>query len=161
MWNSRELLGGLTDKGTPGGGNMAHRKSLISMRMGTLITLGVIFSLLMAGRVVLLNQVTNMRVQNAHLQDRQTFLETRRAALQAQLNQVTRPEVICARASRELGLIQPEVPDPVLVRLPRDRPERRWRLPGWLPALAGGEDAHAQGMIRLQPGGGATGGGRP
>ncbi len=149
------------DMGTPAAaGAMAHRKGLMTVRMGTIIFLAILFAALMAGRVVLLNQVTNMRVRNAQLSEQKSFLETRHAALQARWNHVTRPEVVCARAHDELGLIQPRTPDPVLVRVHEPQRRSRWNLPGWLPALAGGETAHAQdlppagageGMIRLYP----------
>ena len=159
-WEWLGTAGNLGQSGGAGAGAMAHRKGLMTARMGSLIALGLLLAILMAGRVVLLNQVTNMRVQKAHLLEKKEFLETQHAALRAELNRATRPEVICARAERELGLIQPRVPDPVLVRLRPTQRDGGWRLPDWLPVLAGGEVAHAQGvpakaeaegMIRLRP----------
>jgi len=163
MWNTPKLAVG------PGAGNtrrrtgsMAHRKGLFTAQVGAVLAVSLLLAVLLTGRVVILNQMTAMRTRIAVLEDQRCFLETRSASLQAQWNRQTSAQVICERAEKELGLINPEEPGLVLVKLPADQGKSRWGWPQWLEGLGGGDPAQAGvnqsvrqdgGMVHLIPAG--------
>lgn len=141
-------------------GCMAHRKGLVTARVGWFLAGGLLLAFLMAGRVVVLNQMASMRVSIAVLGDQKDFLETESANLLEKWNHETSPKVVCARAEAELGLISPDQPDLVLVKLPGDQDKSRWGWPHWLEGLGGGDPVQASeshlsrpdgGMVHLSP----------
>ena len=123
--------------------SMAHRKGLLSDRLGASLVLILVLGILLAGRVLVLNQMTTMRSNIAVLADRQGFLETKSASLQARWNEATSAEVIVSRAGKELGLIRSQDPDLVLVRYPVSGDKQGWSWPDWIENLAGGDPASA------------------
>ena len=129
---------------------MAHRQGLLSVKVWTFLAAGLVLAALMAGRVLILNQMTNMRANIAVLEDRKGFLETRSAILQKTLNHETSAAVICRRARNELKLFSPLEPGLVLVKLPDESGRSSWTWPAWLEGLAGGDQAQAGDFPRLE-----------
>jgi cell division protein FtsB len=132
---------------------MAHRKGLVTARVGAALAVGLLLGVLTAGRVLVLNQMAAMRAEIAVLQDEKGFLETKSATLQESWNHETSSAVICDRAARELGLVRPAEPGPVLVKLPVDRDKPRWTWPSWLEGIAGGDQVQAQDLAAGPSGG--------
>jgi len=122
---------------------MAHRRRVASGRLTLFILGSLLLGLMLAGRVFVSNQVTGLRAEIAALEDRREFLEAGSAQLLAHWNAATASAVVTARARRELGLICPDTPDPVLVRLDESvsDPGGAWRR--WLDGFGGGEPARA------------------
>lgn len=154
MWSTPKLAAG------PGAGDtrrrtgsMAHRKGLFTAQVGAVLVVSLLLAVLMTGRVVILNQMTAMRTRIAVLEDQKCFLETRSASLQAQWNTQTSARVICDRAEKELGLMNPVDPGLVLVRLPADQGKSRWGWPQWLEGLGGGDPAQAGQNQSIRPDG--------
>lgn len=144
MWMTPKLAVGPGERNSARRtGNMAHRKGLITARVGAVLLAGLLLAVLLAGRMVLLNQMTVMRTNIAVMEDRKDFLETKSADLLARWNQETSAQVICARAEKELGLRSPEQPGLVLVKLPADPGKSRWGWPRWLESIGGGDPAQA------------------
>ena len=106
------------------GGTMAHRRRLISRRATLLACGGLLLVVMLVGMVFLSNQVTGLRRSLTDLQDDRQFLEARAARLLQAWNTATRPEAICGRARRELGLVLPSEPQYVLVLRPPAGGER-------------------------------------
>lgn len=129
--------------------SMAHRKGFLSARLGASFVLLLVLGILLAGRVLVLNQMTTMRSNIAVLADRQGFLETKSASLQARWNEATSAEVIVRRAGKELGLIRSQDPDLVLVRYPASGDKPGWSWPDWIENLAGGDPALAGGQMSM------------
>lgn len=144
MWTSPQTTVGPGDRNlSRRSGNMAQRKRFLSAQVGLALGVGVMLAVLMTGRLLLLNQVTTMRASIAVLQDRKGFLETRSASLQERWNQATSLAVVRARAEKELGLMRPDDPGLVLVKLPQEQPKGRSRWPGWLGSWTAGDQAQA------------------
>lgn len=129
-------------------GSMAHRKGLLTAQVARWLAFTVFLAALMAGRVVLLNQMTSMRADIATLQDRKGFLETKSASLQERWNRATSAAVVAARAESELGLINPDLPSLALVKLqPEAKGRTRWTWPSWLDGIAGPDVAEAAEVV--------------
>lgn len=100
--------------------NMAIRRRLIRGKV-TFAILGItVLVLMLGGSVFVSNQVTAMRADIARLESRQDFLEAGSAMLLTDWNRATSSEVIIPRATRDLGLEVPELPQLVLVEAPAD-----------------------------------------
>ena len=124
-------------------GVMAHRRRLISTRTTVLVCGGLVLVALLVGMVDLSNRVTTLRRSIADLEDARAYQEARAAQLLRAWNEAAAPDIVCARAEHELGLIRPQEPETVLVvdPMPRSNDAGRWlRLLGeWTgaePALA-------------------------
>lgn len=140
--------------------SMAHRKGLVSGRVASLLAVVLVLAVLLAGRVLILNQMTVLRANIAVLEDRKGFLETRSASLLEKWNRETSAQVVCRRAASELGLVRDAQPGLVLVRHEASTTGNSWHLPAWLQNLAGGDPVQAAGtapirvtgtMVSLEP----------
>lgn len=139
-----------TNGWTPGPANvdraaaaMAHRRGLRHSRLLRWLLGGGALASSLSVALVVTVQVTELRESVAILADRQDCLAARNAGLHAAWMGATRPEVVRARARRELGLVVPAEPEFVLVAR-RSEPAagpRLWRRV--LEGLGGGTSAHA------------------
>lgn len=122
---------------------MAHRRHLIKGRVGlaAMVLLGV--GVVLAGSVFVSNQTVRLRRSIAALEADVVVARAENANLHARWNVATAPRAITGRAERELGLIVPADPSPVLAAVRLETPSTLdgvWRL---LQGLGGGEPAQA------------------
>jgi hypothetical protein len=118
---------------------MARSRRLTGRPALWVMLAGLGATLLLAQLVALANGVVNLRRQVDALQCEKSYLEARHALRVKEWNQVSAREVVVARAKRELGLITPDGPGPVIVMA--DEAKER-RLPAWrrvLDTVGGGQ----------------------
>ena len=123
---------------------MAHRRRIFKGQV-TLAALGVLgFGLLMAGSIYISNETVGMRRNIAALEWKRENLEAGEGRLLTEYNAARRPEVIVERAIRELGFVQPENPDLVLVCQATPEPKQSTSLARkFLSKFGGGTEAQA------------------
>jgi len=131
----------------PGDGAMARRKGVVTSRLAIGVLLVLVLGLVMSSRVFLTSQITGLRARIADLESRKEFLEAGNADLHSRWIAASAPATIMARAERELGLVSPETPGPVLVLLP-ERGDDRSRLAILRAEM---EEAFHGTMVSLQP----------
>lgn len=136
-----------------GDGAMARRKGVVTVRVAMVFCVVLLVGVLMGGRIFLTNQITGLRTRLAGLENQKEFLESGSANLHLKWNYVSSRDVIVARANRELGLVVPEVPGPVLVCV--DTPQKNegalqkfWK---GLPATEEAGELVAGAMVTLTP----------
>lgn len=118
-----------------GDGTMARRKGVLTVRVVLTVFLVLVVGALMLGRIFLSNQITGLRSRVADLENQKEFLEAGNANLLSRWNLASKDETIVKRAEKELGLIVPEDPGPVLVCVREDRQSRsgwKQRWTSWL-----------------------------
>ncbi len=143
-------------------GLMAHRKDLFSRSAALAVPVLLLGVVLLAGVVYISNQVVACRLQIARLDDRREYLDARSALLQARWNALTRADVIQARATREIGLVQAEQPHLVLLQATAGEEEKYGLWRRVLAHFGGGTSLEAatdplvgaqehEGMVSLEP----------
>jgi cell division protein FtsB len=120
-------------------GTMARSRCVAGRPAVRVIVAGIGATLLLAHLVALANGVVNLRRQIDGLQSEKSYLEARYALRIAQWNRLSSREMIVARAEKELGLITPDGPGPVIVMTDgtTERPQSVWRR--FLDAIGGGK----------------------
>jgi cell division protein FtsB len=97
------------------GGPMARTRRLADRRVLLILAHGSGAALLLVLLVCLANGVVNLRADIQARESELAYLEARYAAHLAEWNRISAPEAVVPRAVRELGLVLPEEPGPVLV----------------------------------------------
>jgi hypothetical protein len=99
---------------------------------------GLLAALLVTQLVALANSIITLRCEIEDLQTERAYLETSNALRMAQWVRMTGKETIMRRAERELGLIPPDGPGPVIVMKDEatERSKSAWQW--FLDAVGGG-----------------------
>ena len=122
---------------------MAHRRPLLRRRYLRNALAGVGLALAIAVSVVVSTEVTRLRAYAGELEDRSCCLEAEAAELASRWMEASGPDVILARAARELDLVLPAEPDFVLVAAPSRADPGDGFLQRMLAGLGGGATANA------------------
>lgn len=136
-----------------GDGAMARRKGVLTTQVVMVVFVVTLLGLLMGARIFLTTQITGLRSRVADLENQKEFLEASSAKLHMKWNHASSPNIIEARAQRELGLVVPEEPGLVLVCLEGPKKGKGvWRkLWAGLPASDEAEELVAGAMVSLVP----------